>query len=292
MRRRHTWLAVLAAGLALTAAACSESPEPRFLGEKRLNVGFKNDQPGTGQAPGYRISGFDYLVAQRATDKLGVGLAKLYVPSGERASSLTDSKETDLIVATYSITNERMDQIDFVGPYAVNYQGILVGEKGSDITSLDKLDGRTVCTYDDTTSAVVLDKAAYKRIKVVSKPTASDCIEAMTTGPEANRPDAMSTDQLILYGFADRYSDKNLRVVPDVTFGPPQRYGIGLRKHHREDCLRLREIIKDYVTSADWLKDLEASLPQIRKHGDNWKTAFQPSPTLIDANSCASDSGS
>lgn len=216
-------------------------------------------------------------------------MAERYVSSADRIPSLTKTKKNDLVIATFSITSVRMEAIDFVGPYLKNQQGILVG-KSSGIKGLSDLKDKPICTYKGTTSATLL-----RQLNIgipVEKDTASQCIKAMLNGPEETRPVAMSTDQLILYGFADQHASEGLHVLPDLTFGPTQMYGIALPKKHRDDCARLLEIVKDYVGSNDWLEDLRTSLPQAIENNTSWATDYLPSEESILQNSCTDPSDS
>ncbi|WP_228022921.1 transporter substrate-binding domain-containing protein [Streptomyces acidicola] len=263
------------------AAACSGS-EPTFLGKNRITIAHKNDQPGTSYKPDYNYSGFDYLLGTRIVDDLGLQPSRpIDVPSDERVTAIT-SGEADLVIATFSITEDRMKEIDFVGPYAVTYQGFMVGKNGRDIRTVKDLDGRRVCTWKGTTSAEVLSRQSYDAIDVYERGDASDCLDDVRQGTA----DAVSTDQMILYGFAGQYAEDRLRVLPDLTVGPPQYYGIGMPKEHRADCERLREIVKDYVNSSDWMADIEETLKLIPTNEEAWQTQYRPTAASIDSRSC------
>ncbi|MFF8228996.1 transporter substrate-binding domain-containing protein [Streptomyces caelestis] len=273
-------MALGAAGL-LTVSACSDS-EPSFLGKARITIAHKNDQPGTSYKPDYNYSGFDYLLGRRIVDELGIKATRpADVPSDERVTAITEG-DADLVIATFSITDERMKLIDFVGPYAITYQGFMVAKDGDDIHTVEDLHGHRVCTWKGTTSAEVLAGQAYEDIETYVRDDASDCLDDIRQG----RADAVSTDQLILYGFAGQYAAEGLRVLPGETIGPPQYYGIGMPKNHRADCGRLREIVKRYVGSSDWLADLKESLSLIPANEKDWQTQYRPSDAAIDARSC------
>ncbi|MFE4663610.1 transporter substrate-binding domain-containing protein [Streptomyces sp. NPDC056716] len=283
-RKRARALAVaLTVVLVGTSAAACGDPDPTFLGRDRITIAHKNDQPGTSYKPDYNYSGFDYLLGTRILDELGLKdrSRPIDVPSEERVTAITTG-EADLVIATFSITEERMAEIDFVGPYAITYQGFIVGKDHGDIHTIKDLDGRRVCTWKGTTSAEVLARPAYDDIDVYELGDASDCLSDLRNGLS----DAVSTDQLILYGFADHYADEGLRVLPGQTVGPPQYYGIGMPKGYREDCERLREIVKRYVDSSDWLADIEQTLRLIPENENDWQTEYRPSAAAIDARSC------
>ncbi|MEE1931002.1 transporter substrate-binding domain-containing protein [Streptomyces sp. TRM 70351] len=273
-----------AAALALTATACSgQDAGTEFLGVERVTVAMHNDLPGLGYSSNYDRSGLDYLLYRHLTDHLDVAFSEpADVSSQDRVVQL-EGRAADLIIASFSITPDRMEKIDFVGPYLTTRQGFLVDADGSDIREKTDLRGQHICTWEGTTSQDALDDLKETTgVEPHVLDDASDCIEAL----REDRVDAMSTDQAILYGFARHHAKDGLRVVPGLTIGAPQHYGIGLRKGHREDCRRLTEWLKGYVGSSTWIKDVEVSLPKLVDEDPGWISTHKPNGAAIDARSC------
>ncbi|MFD9334394.1 transporter substrate-binding domain-containing protein [Streptomyces sp. NPDC060028] len=276
--------------LALTAVSGCGSSWP----EGDVRIGVKVDQPGTGYAEqGYPpYSGFDIRVSERAAEALGKKADFKSVESAVRQVSLDGEHPVDLVVATYSINNERLTGSngepahDFAGPYAITFQGFMVKKGGPAVMSLSDLDGATVCVWAGTTSEATIKREAPHMVPV-QKRTATDCIDELKAG----RVRAVSTDQLILYGFSQVHKD--LEVVPDVTLSDAQYYGIGLPKGHREACGKLREALKEYVRSADWTRDFKDQLPSVATaEPGKWETGHKPTETQIDKFSCRDKVGS
>ncbi|MFI6770022.1 transporter substrate-binding domain-containing protein [Streptomyces sp. NPDC050355] len=272
--------AVLLAGGALIATACGASGPPSLFESGKVSVGAKNDQPGTGVVHTYKFSGFDITVAQQILKAVGAEPDFGIVPSEDRSAVLTEKKK-DLVVATFSITVERMKKLDFAGPYASTYQGIMVRKDDHRIRKPDDLFGKRVCTWPGTTSVTTLEGPQYSRIAVYERPDASSCIEDLKVKKVA---DAVSTDQMILYGFTQENPD--LKVVPDLTYGSANHYGIAMNKGHRKDCLRLRDALRDYVGSNSWSHDFSTSLWSIPKSDATWETDYKPRVETLDALSC------
>ncbi|MBW5424032.1 transporter substrate-binding domain-containing protein [Streptomyces sp. BG9H] len=263
----------------LVTASCSSDEKPHgFMGADKLTVAMHNDLPGVSFLDGYTWSGYDYLFAQEIKNEFGVKVAPVDVATKDRVTSLT-SDYVNLVVAAFSITPDRMRKIDFAGPYLTTYQGFLVGKKGADIRSMNDLRNKRVCAWSGTTNIGPLQGLGFE---VVEMPSASACLKALVDGGV----DAFSTDQLILYGFAHQYAKDKLKVIPDLTVGAPQYYGVGMPKGHRADCLRLREFIKKYVESNDWIEDIQVSLPEIPKTDPGWANRLKPSANSIEARSC------
>ncbi|MFE7316172.1 transporter substrate-binding domain-containing protein [Streptomyces sp. NPDC057555] len=282
MRRSTLAPLLLLVGLAATASACGSSAESLFQSGK-VDVGIKNDQPGTSAIEHYQPIGFDVAVANHVLKKLKVEPDFGEVPS-ELRSTVLHNKKKDLVVATFSITPKRMEDLDFVGPYASTPQGFMVlkGERG--IRNLSDLNHKRVCAWTGTTSTDTLKK--YTGSFPYDASDASSCIEDLRTGHAA----AVSTDLMILYGFTQKYKD--LKVVPNLTIGPPNRYGIAMAKGHRDDCYKLRDALREYVESSDWEQDFKQSLDSIPAADPDWISHYKPNVDLIDLHSCRDEPGS
>ncbi|MCC2276294.1 transporter substrate-binding domain-containing protein [Streptomyces sp. ET3-23] len=284
---------VVLTALPLTAACDSTGGSAQFLGRNARDsivIGVKSDQPGTGwQTDGYKYSGFDIKVADALTKDLHIGKTFSNVPSEDRVAALTqsDANHVDLVIATFSITKERMKRIWFAGPYAETQQGFLVRRDGPAVKSLGDLRGKPVCAWNGTVSAEALQNRA-QGLGTYEAPTAAQCVDDLRSGRAA----AFSTDQLILHGFAARYSE--LEVVPDVVIGSANYYGVGMAKKdpngrsNLRDCRRIRDALKRYVGTSAWDLDLKTELPLVEQAPD-WRTRYRPSPADIDRLSCTDD---
>ena len=75
------------------------------------------------------------------------------------------SGEVDLVLASYSITDERRAEVGQAGPYFVTGQQLLV-KKGSGIKSVDDLQGKEVCSVTGSTS---IDNAEAEGMKQIGR---------------------------------------------------------------------------------------------------------------------------
>jgi glutamate transport system substrate-binding protein len=238
-------LAVLGAVLALTASGCGGN-------EKKITIGTKFDQPGLAvKKPDGSMAGFDVDVATYVAGQLGYKPQDIdwkEAPSGQR-ETLIQNGQVDYIVATYSITDARKKKVDFAGPYLVTGQSLLVRADNSDITGPDSLQtGKRLCSVSGSTPAQRI-KDKYPGVQLQQYDTYSACVEALRNGAI----DAVSTDQVILAGFAAQFPGA-FKII-----GEPfsvERYGIGLRKGDKE----LRQKINDAIVKME--------------QDGSWKAAF------------------
>ena len=190
-----------------------------------VKVGVKEDQPGLGYldaASGER-TGFDVDIARWIAASLGYDEDKIEftaIPSANREQAIVNG-DIDYYVGTYSITDKRKEQISFAGPYFITGQGLLVAAD-SEITGVDDLEGKNVCSATGSTSIQRI-KDEHPEATTTEFDTYSQCVESLKSG----QVDAVTTDEAILIGYAAQDPD-NLKVVGDVF--SEERYGVGVQK--------------------------------------------------------------
>lgn len=260
MRRLALVAAALAAGTVLVAG-CSASPpsstgDNTATGSATLTIGIADDLPGVSLKTDAGYAGFDVDTANYVAGKLGVPTKNITwqrIDQDERVSSLTSGK-VDLVVSTFSITAEREKEIAFVGPYFEAHQDLLIRRNDDTITGPETLDGKKVCAAAGTTSIDYLTSHYEGKITVVKVPSWSECVRDLAAGTV----DAVSTDDLILAGFAAVPEYKGVLRVIGKGF-TDEMYGIGLKKgDNRAD--QVRAALKGYISSGAWKKSLDANI--------------------------------
>jgi glutamate transport system substrate-binding protein len=230
--RRAVMAAVVALTLGLSVASCSASGPPSIVGKQTLRIGVKADQPGLGlQLPDGKFAGFDVDVALYVAAKLGVRpdhITFVPVTSATRETAL-ENGSVDMVIATYSITPERETKVTFGGPYYVAHQDTMVRAGDTAIRSVNDLKGKRLCAVAGSNSWKRVTQELNIAAVLVPAASYSACVAMLLDG----RVDAVSTDDLILAGFAAREGAK-VRIV-NAPFSY-ERYGIGIRKGDLSGC--------------------------------------------------------
>src|SRR5699024_959768 len=153
-------LAAIGAGSLLAMTACSPSAQEDTADAEdadsdTITVGIKYDQPGLGFREGDNDpTGFDVDVAKAVLSEMGYEEEQIEweeSPTPQRENML-ENGQVDMIFATYSITEERAERVDFAGPYFMAGQDILVRAHDQDIIGSYDLNGgtpRSVCWLTD-----------------------------------------------------------------------------------------------------------------------------------------------
>src|SRR6185436_699034 len=145
--------------------------------DKKLVIGVKADQPGLGLQTGTQYEGFDIEIAKIIAKGLGVDEANI-----EWKTTVSANREpfimngtVDLVVATYTINDDRKTKVNFGGPYYVAGQDLLV-PMTSDITGPESLAGKKVCSVTGSTPAKRIQDN-YKDAQLQLFDTYSKCVE-------------------------------------------------------------------------------------------------------------------
>jgi glutamate transport system substrate-binding protein len=205
--------------------------------------GFKNPTSG-------EVEGFDVDLGKAVADKLGVKPKLVEAISDNRIPFIQDGT-VDLVLSTMTINAERAQEIGFTDPYFIAKGRILV-PKDSDITGIDDLAGRKVCTALGSTYEETLKTQAPKAdLRLVD--AYSECLELLQNGAV----DAISTDDVILTGMI--IQDESLKLVGDELTVEP--YGGGFKKDDTQFAEFLNGVLEEYKTSG-WQESYDKWLGQ------------------------------
>ena len=254
-------LSTFAAAIAtVSLAACSSGAEGSppedngATGDARITIGIASDEPGVSEKVGADYQGFDIDTANFVAGKLGVPTANIVwkpLDQAERVPAL-ERGEVDLVVSTFSITEDREEKVSFSQPYFVAHQDLLIRRNDETITSPQTLDGKVLCAASGTTSAEYVQENYRGRITLREAPNWSECVRSLSNGDV----DAVSTDDLILAGFAaDPAYHGELRLLGRGF--TDERYGIGIKKGDTEMVDKVNAALKEYVDSGAWRKSLD-----------------------------------
>ncbi|MEU8343633.1 amino acid ABC transporter substrate-binding protein, PAAT family [Actinomadura meyerae] len=239
---RATTITRAAAAAALAAAVLAGcglggTEKKSLAGKDSLVIGVKEDQPALGvKRPDGTYEGFDVDVATYIAGRLGVPKSRITwrtTNSSVREEALAKGT-VDMIVATYSITPKRKMKVTFGGPYYVAHQDTFVRADAASIRDVRDLKDKRICEVRGSNSW----RRVIEERKVAAKPVTVDTYGACMDALAAGRLDAVSTDDLILAGFA---AGRPGRMI-NAPF-TDEKYGVGLRKGDLKGCEEVNRAI-------------------------------------------------
>ncbi|MFD9984118.1 glutamate ABC transporter substrate-binding protein [Streptomyces massasporeus] len=257
--RKVSAAAATALVLALTATACGgddggDSNGSGSGGGKTIKIGIKYDQPGLGlKEPDGSFSGFDVDVATYVAKELGYKpdqIEWVETKSADRENALSRG-DVKLIAATYSITDERKQKVDFAGPYLLAHQDLLV-KKDSDITKATDLNDKKLCSVAGSTSAQNVKKDFAPKAQLDQRGGYSECLSALQSGAV----DALTTDDSILAGYAAQDQYKGQFKLAGLKLSN-ENYGVGVKKGDTATLDKVNAALEKMVKDGAWQKAVE-----------------------------------
>jgi aspartate/glutamate/glutamine transport system substrate-binding protein len=236
------FIVVLSALLLLafgSSSLCAQADIAAIKARGVLKVGVKVDVPKFG----YRdpktnvIDGFELDLARGIAQKILGDPTKIDAQgvTAKTRGPLLDNGEIDLVIATFTVTDERKKSYNFSDPYFTDGVGLLV-KTAKGYKSLKDLNGKKIGVAQSATTKTaiqaVADQAGIK-VSFSEFNTYPEIKAALDSG----RVDCFSVDTAILYG----YLDKTTSILPDRF--APQNYGIASKLGNDA----LAKTVQDYI---------------------------------------------
>ncbi|WP_293820663.1 substrate-binding domain-containing protein [uncultured Parolsenella sp.] len=237
--------AVMALGLAgcgsnggnSASTGSSDSKVETIKSRGKLNAGVKKDvlgygylDPATNKYQGLEID----LCYQLAAAVLGVSydeakekdLVAFTDVTPKTRGPLIDNDSLDVVVATYTITDERKKSWDFSTPYRTDHVGILV-KKSAGFQTMTGLNGKVIGVSQGSTTKDLVTKMLQENNFNVT-PTFQEFPDypSIKSALDAGNVDAFAMDRSTLKTYT---TDDCELLQPDIEFGA-QDYGVATKK--------------------------------------------------------------
>ena len=218
-----------------------------------LRVGVKADVPNFGllDAATGEFQGMEIDLAKAIAKRIGIAEDKIKFEAvtAKTRGPLLDNGQLDLVIATFTIKPERLEQWNFTAPYYQDEVGLLV-KNSSGITGLAGLDGKTIGVAQGATTRDAVQAEADKAgIKVTFLEFAS--YPEINAALESGRVDAFSVDKSILSG----YLTSDSVILPDGF--SPQDYGIASKKGTDDLTTFINEMLVEMESNGEMQALLE-----------------------------------
>ena len=239
---------------AATAEGSDESLE-KIKANGVLKVGCKTDVPcfgmqntSTGEYEGleidlaYAIAGdiFD-VTPEEAKEKK---LVEFQGVTAKTRGPLLDSGELDLVIATFTITDERKEQWNFSTPYIEDALGLMC-LTSSGYQSMNDIDGAIIgVAQGSTTKDVIEQYISENNLPVQVEFEEFDGYPALSAALSSGNIDIFSVDRAILAG----YNDETTMILPE-RFGV-QEYGVASALNNKALAAEVDSVVSELLTSG------------------------------------------
>lgn len=139
--------------------------------------------------------GYDVYFGNRIAKDLGVEVEYVPVEAASRVEYLVSNK-VDIILANFTVTEERKEKVDFTLPYMKVALGVVSSDKAL-ITDVEDLKGKTLIVCKGTTAETFFTEN-YPEVNLLKFDQYSEAYNALLDG----RGDALSTDNTEVLAWA------------------------------------------------------------------------------------------
>lgn len=139
--------------------------------------------------------GYDVYFGNRIAKDLGVEVEYVPVEAASRVEYLVSNK-VDIILANFTVTEERKEKVDFTLPYMKVALGV-VSPESQLITDVEQLNGKTLIVSKGTTAETYFTEN-YPDVNLLKFDQYSEAYNALLDG----RGDALSTDNTEVLAWA------------------------------------------------------------------------------------------
>ena len=206
-----------------------------------LRVGVKQDLPNFGyrDPESNQYTGMEVEIAKKVAAELGVDIEFTPVTAQTRGA-LLDNGQLDMVIATFTITEERKELYNFTTPYYTDAVGFLVRKDSKIQSSWEALDGLTIGVTQGSIQWGLLEEiAAEKGIELNFRELGSN--SEVVVALAAHRVDAFSIDQSILSAFLGKTNE-----LLDLQYQPSE-YGIVTKKSNTDLATYLDGLVEDWT---------------------------------------------
>ena len=188
---------------------------------------------------GGEVVGFDVDMIDLVAEELGVEQKIFDTPfEGIQSGQALNTGKCDVAAAGMTITEERARVIDFSDPYFDATQALLV-QKGSGISSLEDLSGKSLGVQEGTTGAIYAEENAPDDVEMRS----FEDLALLQTAVKTGQVDAGINDNGVLFD----YVQDNPELEVSTEFDTGEQYGFAVKKDSNDALL---ETINEVIAQA------------------------------------------
>lgn len=246
----------VAAALALVLTGCTSSGEDmnpssttaastnhltRVLKAKTVKIAVQSEAAPWGvlQSNG-DYEGFDIDIAKALGESLGVKV-EFVSTTNESRIPLLQSDKVDVVIASFTATNERAQSVSFTIPYAAGGTMIAV-PTDSPIKSYDDLDGRTVSASRGSIGETIL-KTQFPEAKLMQFNSFADSVQAL----KSHKVEALIENNVIVPDLVAQ--DSSFKVLNGPVL-KPSLMSMGVRQDDQVWLNYLNTFIRNYNISG------------------------------------------
>ena len=197
--------------------------------------------------------GYDVYFAERLAKDLGVKAEYISLEPANRVEYAKTGK-VDIVLANFTVTKERAEQVDFALPYMKVALGVVSPAKAN-ITSIDQLKDKPLIVAKGTTAETYFDKH-HPEIKLLKFDQYTETFNALLDGRGA----AFSTDNTEVLAWAMKNPDFKVGIT---SLGDLDTIAPAVQKGNKELLAYINDELKKLGEENFFHKNYEATLAPV-----------------------------
>lgn len=197
--------------------------------------------------------GYDVYFAERLAKDLGVKAEYISLEPANRVEYAKTGK-VDIVLANFTVTKERAEQVDFALPYMKVALGVVSPAKAN-ITSIDQLKDKPLIVAKGTTAETYFDKH-HPEVKLLKFDQYTETFNALLDGRGA----AFSTDNTEVLAWAMKNPDFKVGIT---SLGDLDTIAPAVQKGNKELLAYINDEIKKLGEENFFHKNYEATLAPV-----------------------------
>ena len=197
--------------------------------------------------------GYDVYFAERLAKDMGVKAEYISLEPANRVEYAKTGK-VDIVLANFTVTKERAEQVDFALPYMKVALGVVSPAKDN-ITSIDQLKDKPLIVAKGTTAETYFDKH-HPEIKLLKFDQYTETFNALLDGRGA----AFSTDNTEVLAWAMKNPDFKVGIT---SLGDLDTIAPAVQKGNKELLAYINDEIKKLGEENFFHKNYEATLAPV-----------------------------
>lgn len=197
--------------------------------------------------------GYDVYFAERLAKDLGVKAEYISLEPANRVEYAKTGK-VDIVLANFTVTKERAEQVDFALPYMKVALGVVSPAKDN-ITSIDQLKDKLLIVAKGTTAETYFAKH-YPEVKLLKFDQYTETFNALLDGRGA----AFSTDNTEVLAWAMKNPDFKVGIT---SLGDLDTIAPAVQKGNKELLAYINDEIKKLGAENFFHKNYEATLAPV-----------------------------
>ena len=197
--------------------------------------------------------GYDVYFAERLAKDLGVKAEYISLEPANRVEYAKTGK-VDIVLANFTVTKERAEQVDFALPYMKVALGV-VSPKKDNITSIDQLKDKLLIVTKGTTAETYFAKH-HPEVKLLKFDQYTETFNALLDGRGA----AFSTDNTEVLAWAMKNPDFKVGIT---SLGDLDTIAPAVQKGNKELLAYINDEIKKLGAENFFHKNYEATLAPV-----------------------------